>query len=282
MKVKYYGTCAAEGFPGIYCSCKTCERARELGGRNIRTRSQATVNDELVIDFSADTYLHILNYGLDLRKAKAVLITHGHDDHCYPYDILYRIYGYAYVPDEAAKKALPVYSTRKSGEKIRSLYAVEMVEERDKNAIDINTINVFEPFSAAGYKVTPLKANHDYTLEPVIYIIEKDGKSILWGHDTGYFCPETWEYIEKSGIRFDFVSLDCTQAMDGVTYNWHMCVKACCDVKDRLLKNNNADDNTIFVLNHFSHNGGIVYDDLVPIAKDLGFLVSYDGFEVEF
>ena len=73
MKLKYLGTCAAEGFPGMFCSCETCEKARRLGGRNIRTRSQALVDGELLIDFPADTYLHILNYGLDLRKIKACI-----------------------------------------------------------------------------------------------------------------------------------------------------------------------------------------------------------------
>ena len=58
MKIKFYGTAAAEGFPGMFCSCETCEKARKAGGKNIRTRSQTVINNELMIDFSADTYLH--------------------------------------------------------------------------------------------------------------------------------------------------------------------------------------------------------------------------------
>ncbi|HBJ10614.1 MAG TPA: carbon-phosphorus lyase, partial [Ruminococcaceae bacterium] len=38
MKFQYLGTAAAEGFPGMFCSCDTCEKARKAGGRNIRTR----------------------------------------------------------------------------------------------------------------------------------------------------------------------------------------------------------------------------------------------------
>lgn len=37
-----------------------------------------------------------------------------------------------------------------------------------------------------------------------------------------------------------------------------------------------------FVLNHFSHNGNAVYDDFSHIAGKNGFLVSYDGMELEF
>ena len=49
MKIKYLGTAAAEAFPAIFCNCKYCEEARELGGKNIRTRSQSLVNDDLLI-----------------------------------------------------------------------------------------------------------------------------------------------------------------------------------------------------------------------------------------
>ena len=128
------------------------------------------------------------------------------------------------------------------------------------------------------YKVTPLKADHAKNLDPVIYIIEKESKAILYAHDTGYFLDETWEYIEKSNIKFDFVALDCTSILNENAYNNHMGLKACCDVKERLLKKN-ATENTVFCLHHFSHNGKLIYDDLVPVAKELGFEVTYDSVE---
>ena len=43
-----------------------------------------------------------------------------------------------------------------------------------------------------------------------------------------------------------------------------------------------ADENTKFVVNHFSHNGGANYDDLKPVADKDGVIVSYDGLEIEF
>ena len=55
MKIKYLGTAAAEAVPAPFCECEICERAREKGGRNIRTRSQAVIDDRILIDFCADT-----------------------------------------------------------------------------------------------------------------------------------------------------------------------------------------------------------------------------------
>jgi len=64
MRIKYFGTAAAEGFPGLFCSCEACERARKAGGKNIRTRSQALIDRALLIDFTTDTYMHVLHGGL--------------------------------------------------------------------------------------------------------------------------------------------------------------------------------------------------------------------------
>ena len=54
------------------------------------------------------------------------------------------------------------------------------------------------------------------------------------------------------------------------------------EVIERLKKDGIVDDKTKIVLNHFSHNGGANYDDLVKLEKELGVIISYDGLEVEF
>ena len=56
MILTFLGTAAAEGVPAVFCNCKFCNEARRLGGKNIRTRSQSIVNDDLLIDIPADTF----------------------------------------------------------------------------------------------------------------------------------------------------------------------------------------------------------------------------------
>lgn len=286
MKIKYFGTAAAEGIPAFFCSCDVCEKARKAGGRNIRTRSQALINDEILIDFPADTYLHIMNYGLDLRNVKSLLITHGHDDHMYPDDLVYRLSPvYAHYPEDGKYKTpLDIFVSGKSSKRLFSVLKRERVFRRDGKALRVNIVKKFVSFEASGYTVTPLRANHALRqgLEPLIYIIQKDGKALLYAHDTGYFFDDVWKFIENSDIKFDFVSLDCTSTNRKSVKGTHMNLTACCMVKDRLIGNGHADESTIFCLNHFSHNGGYIYDELVPIAEEKGFIVSYDGMEAEF
>ena len=49
MKFQYLGTAAAEGIPAFVCNCENCVRSREIGGRALRTRSQAIVDGKLLI-----------------------------------------------------------------------------------------------------------------------------------------------------------------------------------------------------------------------------------------
>ena len=51
MKIQILGTAAAEGWPALFCNCEACRRAREKGGKNIRTRAGTLIDDQLLIDF---------------------------------------------------------------------------------------------------------------------------------------------------------------------------------------------------------------------------------------
>ena len=57
----------------MFCTCDTCARARRSGGKNIRTRSQALLDDTILIDFPADTYFHVITHGINLEKIKHLM-----------------------------------------------------------------------------------------------------------------------------------------------------------------------------------------------------------------
>ena len=275
MKFKYYGTAAAECWPGLFCSCDNCKRAKDKSGRNIRTRSQTLINDDLLIDLPPDTYFHVIKYGLDLTKVKHIIFTHSHEDHFYPYD-LHRTYPpFAYNENKENIDLINIYGNESINSRAGEF-------ENHKNILNFNVVRAFEKFTAGKYTITPLKADHDYSQNCLIYIIEDGKTKILYANDTGYFPDETWDYLQNniSGKKFDFVSLDTTNGIID-SRRGHMGIDAGFDVKKRLIEINAADKNTVFCFNHFSHNGEKIYDELVPIAADMGFLVSYDGMELD-
>lgn len=68
MKITYLGTAASEGLPAPFCTCPVCQKARQEGGKSVRTRTQALVDESLLIDFPPDTYLHWLRNNFDFLK----------------------------------------------------------------------------------------------------------------------------------------------------------------------------------------------------------------------
>jgi len=73
MRVKFLGTSAAEGWPAVFCQCVNCRRAKNAGGKNVRTRSSIMINTDLKIDFPPDTYHHVLKHGIELAAVEICL-----------------------------------------------------------------------------------------------------------------------------------------------------------------------------------------------------------------
>ena len=44
MKLQILGTAAAEGIPALFCTCEYCKKARQIRGKEIRTRSGARIS----------------------------------------------------------------------------------------------------------------------------------------------------------------------------------------------------------------------------------------------
>jgi len=281
LHLKYFGTAAAEGVPGMFCTCGVCEDSRRLGGRNIRTRSQALVDGRLLIDFPPDTYYHCLAGGLDLPSITACVLTHSHQDHLYAGDFENRKPGFAYSGAENAPLAAPlrIYATSKAMEAVR---AVDKDRLEARGVIEPHEIVPCESFQVDDFTVTALPADHSAASGPVIYCIARGGKTMLYANDTGWFPDAAWAYLEKSNIKFDYISLDCTGMVREDYRRGHMALPANAEVRTRLLALGLADERTLFCCHHFSHNGGLTHDAFVPLAAREGFLASYDGMEVSF
>jgi phosphoribosyl 1,2-cyclic phosphate phosphodiesterase len=279
MLFQYLGTAAAEGWPGLFCGCEHCETVRKLGGRNIRTRSQAVVyggslgeheKGMLVIDLPPDTYLHCLQHGLRLDKLAHLLITHSHPDHYAFPELLYRMEWFA------DRKGFPmvIYGNEAVREKYYDLLAQHnFTEERMETAFHVT--EYFTPFEAGMFTVTPLMANHSPSEKCMLYMISDNHKTILYAHDTGVFPEETWEFLK--GKHLDFVSLDCTNGILPSEPGGHMGLEETAGLKTRLAKMGCIDETSRVVINHFSHYGKLHYDEMVKAAAFYGLDVSYDG-----
>lgn len=279
MKLTYLGTAAAEGWPAPFCTCPACRQARALGGKNIRTRSQAMVNDDLLLDLCPDTYTHTLQQGRDFSGIRYLLVTHSHTDHFYPVELTLRGADYGHAPDAPT---LNIYCNQAVKDYFYKAAAHEL-EPEVAAGLKFHILKAFETVEAGPYRVTPLPARHmNPEDEAYIYLVEQGEKRLLYAHDTGRFFPEVWAFLADQPKPLDLVSLDCTTGPhENGPRGGHMGIPDNILIRQRLLEFGMADDRTKFILNHFSHNGGLLYDQLAEYAGPYGMTPSFDGMEVE-
>ncbi len=278
MKLTYLGTAAAEGWPAVFCNCEYCKKAKDRGGKNIRTRSQAIINNELLLDFPADTYSHALKNGLDLSAVKFCFVTHSHIDHFMPTDLFFRNdHVYAHNLSEPAMTLYGNEAVMK-----RFDYYISRREDESKDlGVSTVTLKPFDTVTAGDYTVTALPANHAEGEDALVYLIRHDGKTLLYLHDTGIPSEDFFDFLEKNKVVCDLISFDCTYVALP-SGGGHLGMDSCLLLRDRFEKIGVSTPDTVCVINHFSHNGMLIHDELEPEAASMMFLTAYDGMTVEF
>ena len=275
MKVKYLGTAAAEGIPALFCHCPICEYARTHRGKEIRTRAQAVIDEEILLDFGPDTYMHCLQEGLDLAGIGLCLVTHTHGDHFGIDDIRMRCRSFAVYEEE-----IPPLIVCGSSE-AEAVFARE--ENRDiteDGRVVFRKLPPYEEYRYKEYSITPLPAFHG-TTEPFFYLVRKGHRALLYAHDTDIFYEEVWEYLQRLGIVLQLVSLDCTEGRRKMDYSGHMNLERNFAVRERMLRMGIADDATVFAASHISHNGQLCHFQALDSKIHRGFVVAWDGMELE-
>lgn len=274
MKIKYLGTAACEGIPALFCDCEACKNARINGGKDIRTRTQAVIDDKLLIDFPADSLWHMMTYGIDFGKFTSVLITHNHSDHLYAEDLGIRS---KWLTKYAGRKPLNVYVGDDGKDKI-SHECAEMVKNGE---IILHDVAPFIPFTVEGYTVIPIPASHSPESSPYIFVISDGVKTMLYGNDTGALKKETLEKLLALNVKFDLLSLDCTMG-ESPSYYGHLNAKEDVELANVLSANGKLNANCKKVVTHFSHNHYVSHKHFENLLGGEGFTVAYDGMELEF
>lgn len=210
-----------------------------------------------------------------MPNIRHILITHTHQDHFYAEELLYRSGVFA----NGVTDTLTIYGNDamiKRMEKCLGDYPDDGKLLRGE--IACKKIKPYEPEDIAGYRVTAMLAKHDKNERCYIYLVEKDGQTLLYGNDTGIFPEATWDYLV--GLKLTLVSLDCTTGRFKEGSN-HMGVPDVIEVKERLIRMGSADGDTRFVATHFSHNGQMMHSELVEALGPHGIEAAWDGMSVE-
>ncbi len=217
MKLTFLGTSAANAFPEAFCRCENCESARALGGRSLRKRSAALINDDLLIDLGPDIMVAAQMHNCPLTHVRYCLQTHAHADHLDPSHFLSRSPGFGVRGAPRLHFYASPASLRKTAETFeRDLSADSLLypETCEKLNLALHPIEPWQSLQIGPYLVTAVPANHDPVVEALLYAIQAEGRSIFYGTDTAALPEETWQRLKNYNFRFDLVILDHTYGPD--------------------------------------------------------------------
>ncbi|NLL95385.1 MAG: MBL fold metallo-hydrolase [Thermoplasmatales archaeon] len=128
--------------------------------------------------------------GLEPSSLEAILVTHEHTDHTRG------------VGPVARKFDVPVYCNPPT------LAGGQFGRVRH---VAISTLN---PFSVAGFEVTPLPTSHN-AAEPNAFRVAADGRNVLVATDTGYMTPEVEEALAGADAVLLESNYDAGMLRDG-------------------------------------------------------------------
>lgn len=282
MKFVFLGTSAAEQYPALWCRCENCSKARELKGKNIRKHSCALILPDTLIDLPPGIFTQIDRFPYDLIDIKYLLVTHSHEDHFLPWLLHWR--------RMASDITLPP-PTNVSGPRFCHLETLHVygnesvcygvrryVGNPREFAISICNVQPFVEYSMETMQFIPLIANHpDGHHRALNYIIKREGKTILYALDTGWFLPETYERIRCE--VFDLVVIEATFGY-GADSNVHMNFRKVMEVLNLFNKDGLLKEGAPFCISHISPHFAPVHDELAPVMAKEGITVAYDGMEI--
>ncbi|MEX0774679.1 MAG: MBL fold metallo-hydrolase [Phycisphaeraceae bacterium] len=270
MELLLLGTAAADSWPAGYCDCAACTEARRRGGPNIRAHSGALIDDDLKIDYGPGTMDHMQRVRRSLGKVRSILFTHDHADHLYATDLRRASPPYTKTRGDTP---IVIYGNARVLAEIRRVLA-----DVAKWRLDLRLVQPLEPFTTpTGDTVLPLPAAH--CPEALLYRITRGGKTIFYGHDSGYYPQATLDAL-ADGVALDLVLLDCTHGGSPSKCEHHQNIEANLKSIEQLRQRGAIVQRTRLIATHFSHNGGLLHEELVHAFLPHGVEVAFDGMVV--
>lgn len=281
MKIKILGTSAATSMPLPFCNCRVCIYARKNKGKDIRKRTSAVINDEMLIDLGPDLCTSANLYDIDISKIKYLLQTHSHSDHFDGGHFVTRWSEYA----TKDINYLDIFCSKGTAKNMNHWIKenepdVDLFEEKFKKNMKYNLhiLKHGEKIKHDDYIITAIDSKHDKKIEALVYVLEYKNKKILYGTDLLEISKEAWNILEK--IKLDLIILDQTYGI-GFNNGGHLDAGQVIDIVNKMKEKNIINNNTQIYATHISHEGNDIYEIMEKEAIKNGYNIAYDGLEIE-
>lgn len=279
MKITVLGS-GGFGYPLGFCECKYCNKARMLGGKNIRKRASLLIDDKILIDLTPDTQTAMSMYNKNMGDVKCLLQTHTHVDH---FDMnIFTTFDYKYNLDR--KDTFNIIASKLCHDDINAkanlfdrmpMNDIEYLKKIKLNPIVLDHGN---ELMIDGYTIKAIHCRHHEAIGAQLYLIKKGGKTVFYATDTPMI--DDTALSELKGEKIDCMFLDEAFGYNDYEFG-HLNINTFNGYVDILKKNKLLNKNAQIYSTHMTHDGNPLHDELEKELNKTGCHASYDGMEIE-
>ena len=263
MKLLFLGTGAAG-------SIKKSEAEITEGKRRC---AALRIDDDVLVDLSKQAFDYSVKLGKDPSTVTDIFLSHAHGDH-FNHEALMQ---YA----TAAKSKIRFWCHRGALEHLN-------FTEEELQLVDVRPVEICDTWETAGMTVTALPANHlvgSFTTEekPLHYIFRKEGKTLYYGCDGGWYTAIEWEYLRANKVVFDGVILDATVGDDPGNFRiaTHNNLAMLELLTLALRQNEMLTEQSLLIATHLGGPSLHSYDKPIEeVFGERGMIVAHDGLEI--
>ena len=281
MQVTFLGTGAATSYPLAFCQCETCQKARELGGKNFRKRASLLINTDLLIDLGPDAIPAMHAYNHDPTKLRLLLQTHPHSDHFDPGVLVTRSSPYGCVNSDlleivAEKRCLEVMA-----DQVRAIEGFELFEEKWQTdmRLMLTALGHGQRLSRGGYEILAIESLHHPGWGSQIYLVKEEGKQLLYAADSPALSVAALEALQGQHLDLAIFEQTFGPFYAGNT-GAHMSEAILFEQLTMLRVLGCLDEKSQIYVTHISHEGNPHHEALAERGASLGYFVGYDGLEL--
>jgi phosphoribosyl 1,2-cyclic phosphate phosphodiesterase len=219
------------------------------------------------------------------------LQTHAHSDHLDPAHFLNRSAEYGvrgaprlhfYASGATARRAVRWFEAEFPGLAAvgsRRGHTPPPSVASERLNLEVHWVEALQSFTVGPYRVTALPANHDPSVEPLLYAIEAAGRRLFYGVDTAALPEDAWRAFHRLGLRFDVVILDHTYGPDSTATD-HLNARQFAEHAARLREEGLLADGARILAHHIAHETNPPHPELAAFAAQHGYEVAHDGLTV--
>ena len=289
MRLTFLGTSAGESYPAIWCDCENCTYARKHGGRNLRMNTGSMIDDDVLLDMNSCGFYTAARLGLSLTGVTKLLVTHPHPDHLTVEPLAWRHEAEGTLTargEDRLRYVGPRFTplpemTVYGNAAVRKVLVGEHPELfRPDMAMRFEQIFDGQRVDAGDLAFTPVRAVHGPEWGFAhSFIIERGGRTLLYALDTGGYEEDMLDILYAH--RYDAVVMEGTFGLGLRKDPNHQHHASNVAFRDALQARGCIAADTPFYLTHMSPHWTPPYDIYAPMMEKEGFIVAWDGLQVE-